>query len=195
MKKFEIPTIEQTEIVHNGFIKIRKDSLKLSNQEHYQYESLITRSDAAVVLGITPDNSLVLTREYRHPTQKIILSCAGGYIDANEDPLESAKREFLEETGYSAENFHLLGSAYPYPGISNQKIYYAVALNAYKKKEPHLEVSEIMETTLMTSAELEQAIANGEPIDGNLCTALFFYKIQGQDSLASNENNKIDKHS
>lgn len=178
MKKFEIPTIEKTEIIHNGFVKIRKDSLKLSNQERYQYESLITRSDAAVVFGITSDNLLVLTREYRHPTQKVILSCAGGYIDNNEAPLESARREFLEETGYSAKDFRLLGSAYPYPGISNQKIYYAVALNAYKEKEPHLEVSEIMQTILMTITDLNQAIAKSEPIDGNLCTALFFYKSQ-----------------
>jgi ADP-ribose pyrophosphatase len=176
MKKFEIPIVEKTEIVHEGFINIRKDSLKLLNEARYQYESLITRSDAAVVLGITSDNLLVLTREYRHPTQKVILSCAGGYIDNSEDPVECAKREFLEETGYAAENYHLLGSAYPYPGISNQKIYYVVAKNAFKKEEPHLEVSEIMQTTLMTMTELNQAIAKGEPIDGNLCTALFFLR-------------------
>ena len=64
----------------------------------------------------------------------------------NEDPLEAARREFFEETGYGAEEFVLMGSAFPYPGLSDQRIYYALARGAYKISDPQPDVNEILRT-------------------------------------------------
>lgn len=172
--KIQLPTVVQSHIIHDGFVKIRRDKLRLNNNQNYQYDTLITKSDAAVVIGMTSDNLYVLTREYRHPTGKILLSCAGGYLDGNEDPCKAAQRELLEETGFNAEKFQLIGTAYPYPGISGQKIYYVAAINAFKQSESTPETSEIVQTILMSKNQLHKAINDNVPIDGNLCTALFF---------------------
>lgn len=169
-----IPKVEVSHIVHDGFIKIRCDRLRLPNGHKYHYYSLDARAPAVVVLAVTSDHKLLLIEEYRHPTLSILLSCVGGYLDSeNEKPEEAARRELLEETGYTAERFLILGSAYPYPGISSQKLYYVLAENVIKERNPELESSEILKPVLMTRSELVNAIAEGKPIDGNLCTALF----------------------
>lgn len=171
----DIPQVEKSEIVHHSFVKIRCDSLRLPNNHRYDYYTLITRAPAAVVLGITPEQHFVLIEEYRHPTGTVLLSCAGGYLhDDQEDPRDAARRELQEETGYSSDDIQLLGSAYPYPGISGQKIYYLVARNAIKRGDPQLEETEVVKPLTLSKHELEKRIASGSPIDGNLCTALYF---------------------
>lgn len=170
-----IPIVEESKLIHDGFIKIRCDLLRMPNDHSYQYYTLQTKASAVIILATTAKDSLVLIEEYRHPTKKIILSTAGGYLEGeNEDPCTAARRELFEETGYTAEKFVLMGSAYPYPGISDQKLYYVHAQNARKISEPHLEGSEVLQPIVMTRRELKDAIASGRPLDGNLCTALFF---------------------
>lgn len=55
---------------------------------------------AAVTLALTPDNKVILVEEFRPGPMKILFEMPGGYVDAGEDPIESGKRELLEETGY-----------------------------------------------------------------------------------------------
>lgn len=178
-KSLAIPKVERSRIVIDAFIKVRCDSLVLENQHRFDYYSLITRTSAVCVLAVTPEGLFVLTEEYRHPTGKVLLSCAGGYLDPEEDPIAAAQRELREETGYDAREYKLLGNAYPYPGISNQTIYYVAALDATKQSEPQPEMSETVRPKLFSAEELNQAIVNNHPIDGNLCTALFFFKMDG----------------
>ncbi len=174
-KPLELPYVESSALVLDGFIKVRCDELRHQNDQAYRYYSLIAKSSAVVVLAISSSGLLVLIEEYRHPTGKILLSCPGGYLNGEEeDPCEAARRELLEETGYSAHRFTLMGSAYPYPGISGQKIYYVLAENAKKQDEPRTEATEVLRTVLMSRAQLTKAIEEGRPIDGNMCTALFF---------------------
>lgn len=176
---FILPTVQKSTVVFNEFVKIRRDDLLLPNNTMYAYYSLIPRGDAVVIVGLTSEGLFVLNEEYRPPTGKILLSCPGGYID-HDDPLNAAEREFLEETGYTAKSFTLLGSAFPYPGISAQKVYYVLAQEAEKKSEPHREPSEIMRTILKSEQDVKASISSGCDVDGTLCTALFFYSISDQ---------------
>ena len=59
--------------------------------------------DWATVVALTPDNQVVMERQYRHGIQKILLELPGGVIDDSDaSPLEAARRELLEETGYTS---------------------------------------------------------------------------------------------
>lgn len=167
------PQIQESALVYDEFFKIRRDSLSLPNGHTYSYYTLITPEHAVNVLGITDNGKLVLLEEYRHPAKQFVLGCPGGYLDKQEDPLIGAKRELLEETGYSAKEFVLLGSAYPYPGISAQKIFFVVAKGAYRQGEPNPDTTEIFRTVLKTETEVRQAIQAGSPVDGILCSALY----------------------
>ena len=170
-----IPPIKASHMVfEESIIHIRKDILSLEDGTDVPYYTLLTRPYSVIILAITSENRYVLTEEYRYPVKKFLLSCPGGYIDEGEDPLEAARRELLEETGYTADFFELIGSAYPYPGISEQKIFYVQASNAKKSTEPCLEELEIIRPILLTKQELIAKIAQGAELDGPFCAGLFF---------------------
>lgn len=172
---FAFPIVEESQVVFDeSIVKLKRDRLRLEDHTRYTYYTLMTKPFAVVILARTSEGLYVLNEEYRHPTGQVLLSCPGGYMDENEDPLEAAARELLEETGYQAEKLELMGSAFPYAGLSSQKTLYVRAFNAKFVTSPHLETSEILQTILKAEVELQAAIQQGVNLDGTLCTALFF---------------------
>ncbi len=135
-------------------------------------------TDAVSILAQTNDGHFIVHEEYRYPVRQFILDLPGGYIDGNETPEQSAARELLEETGYKAERYVLIGSSYPYAGISSQKLYYVAALGAEKVADPVLEPAEILRTSVLSLEDINSRIAQGVPTDGVLCTALYYWKMQ-----------------
>ncbi len=170
------PTILSSRIAYQGFFQVKEDQLCQNNITR-AHASLILPADAAVILAKTKDDLYILNYEYRHPTGQFLLGCPGGLFEPNEDPLEAAKRELLEETGYTSNNFHLMGSAYPCPGICNQKIYYFLALNTTYQQPPTPDPGEIIETQFKTHNELISCIQTAPNIDAILCTALLYQEL------------------
>ena len=168
-----IPEVTSSETVYKGFFDMRVDHLKLPHGPTRPYTVLNTRVHAVAILAKTPDGKFVINKEYRHPTGKWLLSCPGGRIDLGESPLEAAKRELVEETGYGGGTFTLLGSVFPFPAVTDQPIYYILVENATYQQPPALETFELIHTELKSERELREEIASGVPIDGVLCTALF----------------------
>ena len=124
-----LPDVKNSEIVYKGYLDVHVDELQLHHGPNLSYTSVDLKVHAAAVLAKTKEGKFVINKEYRHPTGKWLLSCPGGRIDTGESPLEAAKRELLEETGYGGGTFHSVGSAYPCPAISNQLLYYVYAEN------------------------------------------------------------------
>ncbi len=178
-KSFSLPSLLESKIVfHESLIKIQRDQLQIGSHSPYSYYSLMTYPFAVAILASTPEGAYLLNEEYRHPTGHVLLGCPGGYMDPGEEPFQAAQRELLEETGYKAETFSMMGSAFPYAGISGQKTFYIRAHGATLAVQPTPEASEIIYPRLLMPNELLDLIKNGEEIDGVLCTALFFNHYQ-----------------
>jgi ADP-ribose pyrophosphatase len=171
-----LPSLETSEIVfQESLITIKKDRLRNNHQEVYDYYTLMTKPFSVVILAMTIEGQFLLTEEYRHPTGHVLLSCPGGYLEEGESPLQGASRELLEETGFQASHFQLMGSAFPYPGISSQKAFYVYATQAMQVAMPKPERGEVMRTTLIAKEALNKCFQNAS-LDASLCTALFFYE-------------------
>src|SRR6266850_8396318 len=67
-----------------------------------EFLSVKTR-DFAIVVALTDDGRVVMERSYKHGTRRVALSLPAGYLAPDEEPLAAAKRELLEETGYTAD--------------------------------------------------------------------------------------------
>src|SRR5271163_466925 len=132
----KLPEVKEQKIVFDEFIKIRRDRLRFPDGGEHVYYALLPPASAVVILGVTAEGHLVLNREYRHPTGKVLLGLPGGYLNPGEDILTGARRELLEETGYSGDSPKVLGSAYPFPGLSRQEIFYVLTENVKKVGNP-----------------------------------------------------------
>ena len=174
---WKLPQVIDRKILKEGLINIRIEELELESGSKHTYYSIDPKGPAVFVLCLNEQQEFVLIEEYRHPTGKVLLSSAGGYIEKDEDILVAADRELQEETGYKAESYHLLGFVYPYPGLSSQRIYFVLGKNAKRNSKINREPLEIMRVLLKKEDDLYQEIAQGAECDGVFCSALTYYHI------------------
>ncbi len=90
----------------------------------------LTRPDTVVVLGVTESRTILVIEEEQPGTSRAV-GLPGGRVNEGEDPLSSARREFLEETGYEAADWQLLDSFQPVTKI-DWAIYYFIAYGCKK---------------------------------------------------------------
>lgn len=116
------------------------------------------------VVAITVTNEIILLKQYRQAAQEVFWEIPGGTLDPGleSDPLEAAKRELQEETGFSSSDWKLLGSHSPNPAIQTNKIHTYLALNCKKTHELALDPFEDLEVELKPIKESFRMLKNGE---------------------------------
>jgi ADP-ribose pyrophosphatase len=131
--------------------------------------------DWVTVVALTPEKQAVLVRQYRHGIQKTILEIPGGAMDAaDEDPIQAARRELLEETGYSGDTFIQIGKVCPNPANQTNSIHSFLALDVKKVAEQSLDETEDIEVVLMPLEEVITMARNGELLQSMQVSAIFF---------------------
>ena len=108
---------------------IRVDRCELPNG-HVLDAHLLEYDDEIVVFALTRDQQVILIKQYRHGVQQTILELPGGSVEENESPLEAAKRELMEETGYASDTFIEVGHGSPNPAIYTNRVFSFLAVDA-----------------------------------------------------------------
>jgi ADP-ribose pyrophosphatase len=141
------------------------------------------------IIPLTPDNQVVMARQYRHGTREITLEVPGGLVDPGDTPQEAARRELLEETGYEAKEVIFLGSACPQPAILNNRSITYLARDVQKIQEPHLDDTEDIEVALVPLSEIPGLIRKGEITNAMVILAFCWYFMAGwaQEQMSQNE--------
>ncbi|MBI2619263.1 MAG: NUDIX hydrolase [Ignavibacteriales bacterium] len=81
----------------------------------------------AVVVPMLDDSTLLLIRQFRYPTREMLYEVPAGKLNEGEDPLQCAKRELEEETGFTATSFRKLTAIYTTPGFCNEQLHLYLA--------------------------------------------------------------------
>jgi 8-oxo-dGTP pyrophosphatase MutT (NUDIX family) len=119
-------------------------------------------SDWVNVIGLTPAQEVVLIWQFRFGTREVGLEIPGGLVDPGESPLEAARRELLEETGYQATRWTPLGSIAPNPAIQRNRLHSFLAEDCQLAAELKLDPGEDLEVALRPLAEMPALLASGQ---------------------------------
>ena len=114
-------TIQSKTVYRGHLLDVREDEIRLPDGRAARREYIV-HPGAAVMLAMPDTNSVVMERQYRYPLREHIYELPAGKIDPGEDPLDTARRELLEETGYIAREWRHLLSTYPVVGYSDERI-------------------------------------------------------------------------
>jgi 8-oxo-dGTP pyrophosphatase MutT (NUDIX family) len=117
--------------------------------------------DWVTVVAITTEEKLVMVEQYRFGIGDLTIEPVAGMVDENEDSLETAKRELLEEAGYGKGTWHYLGSVQANPAIQNNLCHHWLVENVERIQEPAPDPGEAIRVHLMTLDEIKQAIVDG----------------------------------
>jgi 8-oxo-dGTP pyrophosphatase MutT (NUDIX family) len=113
------------------------------------------------VIAETENGELVFIWQYRHGTDELSLEIPGGVIDPGEEPIEAARRELLEETGYQAESFSLLSVVEPNPALQGNRCHTYLARAAKPTGTTAFDDLEDLETLLVPKEDVPALIDDG----------------------------------
>lgn len=160
------------------YIQVRRQSPK--TQEVGEFD-IVQCSNWVNVIAITPDQKVVLIKQYRHGTNSYTVEIPGGAINHNEESLTGAKRELEEETGYTSSNWKFLGKVDVNPAFMSNTCEMYLAMDAVKTKSQNLDPFEEIEVFLDDVKNLNQLIISGEITHSLVVAAIYFY-LQQQSS-------------
>jgi len=137
--------------------------------------SIVRHAGSAVMMAVDAKKRILLVRQYRLPAAKPMWESPAGRLDPGENPLQAAKRELVEETGYRASKWKKLVSFYPSPGYVGEKmtIFLATGLT---EGESHPMDDERIECCWFSNAEIDRMLASGKIIDGKTMIGYLIWK-------------------
>jgi ADP-ribose pyrophosphatase len=137
----------------------------------------IVHPGSVVVLPVFPDGRILMIRQYRYATGQFMWELVAGHKEKGESPVEGARRELLEETGYSARRFKKLIEIYPSPGMLSERMDIFLA-EGLTEGTAQPEEDEKITLRILTLDEIKRWIQAGKirdakSVSGLLCYATF----------------------
>ena len=134
----------------------------------------VVHPGAVAILPLVDAEHLCLIRNRRLTVQRTLWEIPAGTREPNEEPLETARRELAEETGYRAGHWEPLVEFFPSPGVLNERMFVFVA-SELTAGDPHCEENEEIENVVISWDEALAMLDRGEIEDGKTIAALLSY--------------------
>lgn len=150
----------------SGWMQIITRTYRLPNGEISAWDLLHGGGRTVATLALTPDNQVVLARQYRPGPDLILDELPGGRIEHHEDPEAAAARELLQETGFAGD-ITLIGSTWLSANAVTQR-YVALATNCQHVQGQVLDAEEAIETICKPLPEFRQQLRSGALTDTDL---------------------------
>jgi ADP-ribose pyrophosphatase len=135
----------------------------------------VVHPGSVAILPLVDEDHLCLIRNRRLTVQATLVEIPAGTREPGEPPLETARRELEEETGYRAAQWEKLAELYASPGILSERMHIFVASDLVPG-EPRRETNEEIENVVTTWAEALAMLDSGEIVDGKTMIALLTYE-------------------
>jgi 8-oxo-dGTP pyrophosphatase MutT (NUDIX family) len=158
--------LSDTSLISQRWLEVREQRVRLANGHEIDRFHLIHGPNWAAVLCLTHERQVVLVRQYRHGLGGPSLELPAGVLDAGESPVDGARRELREESGFDAESIEPLLSVAPEPARNSTRAHFFFARGAVRVSEQALDSSEDLEVLLVPVSELLELIDHGQIVHG-----------------------------
>lgn len=168
-------TLSAHSVLNTPFLKVRCEQVALPDGTAIPEYYIIENRGWVGIVPITEDGRFILNKQYKHGIGlEVIEFPAGGIDEQEQDPLQAAHRELMEETGYSVapEKIELLAHMLANPTSAVTRIWWYLARDVRKTGEQKIDPTEVIENLLVTPAELLNLIHSGEfAVQGQIAAA------------------------
>jgi len=160
-------------IYENRVVRFREDKYHFLPNNIISDYTVFEFTDWVNIIPITPDGMIITIRQFRHGIKADTIEIPGGLISAEDrSPLDAAKREMEEETGYSSRDIRLLGMVEPNPAIQTNKCYTFLANDVYLKSGQNLDPTEAISIDIVKKDSIYNMIRDNR-ITHSLVVAAF----------------------
>lgn len=121
--KLVVPKIKSSDVLCETRLFQLKRNIYVDNLERI----FIKHPGAVTIIATTPENQLILIRQFRAPAEKWLWEIPAGTLEPGEDPLDCAIRELEEETGFTSQHWKYLFPVFLAPGYSTEQIHFFLA--------------------------------------------------------------------
>lgn len=166
---FEEKTLSSKRIYEGRILNLRCDEVTSINGTSVR--EIVEHNGGSAIAAITSENKLVMVRQFRKPSNKIMLEVPAGKREQDETGESVARRELREETGYTADKMTLMTQIYTSVGYSEERldIFLAEGLTAGKTQFDDNEAIDILEIPL---EELVDMVLTGKIEDAKSIIAI-----------------------
>ena len=159
--------LDREYIIKHPWLTARRDKVELPDGRVIEEYYVLEYPDWVNVIAITKEGQFVMERQYRHGLGVHSTELPCGVMEKGEEPLEAARRELLEETGYAGGEWTKLMAIGPNPGSQNNLTHCFLAVGVEKIAEQSLDDTEELTVLLMSEAEVKSLLENNQ-----ICQAL-----------------------
>jgi ADP-ribose pyrophosphatase len=142
---------------------IRRDRSRFSRDDAEHDFHVLESTDWVNIIPITSSREVVLVRQFRHGIRDCTLEIPGGMVDAEDaSPLDAARREMIEESGYDSDRVEPLGRIHPNPAIQSNTCHSFVAWDVERRHETHFDTTEETEVVLVPLERIPDLVRAGD---------------------------------
>ena len=154
-------------LLETPYFTLRSDRLRLPDGAVKEAYYVLERPDAAIIFPLTNEGEVVLVRQYRPPLERMELGLPAGLVEDGERPEAAARRELLEETGYSGGEWEALGSLASSPSLKDNWAYLFLARGVEQRALPDPDEHELVEVVKVPVGGMWDLIQAGEIVSSS----------------------------
>ena len=170
-------TVESKRVYEGRVVSLRVDTVQLPDGRLTTRE-VVEHKGAVAVVPVLDGGRLVLIRQYRQATGRVLLEIPAGGLEPGESPADCARRELMEEIGYYPEELTEMFYSYLAPGYSSEKLHTFLAQGLVRRTEGNKDSDEFLEIVTVPLQDAIDMIRNGEIADAkSICGILLASRL------------------
>jgi ADP-ribose pyrophosphatase len=168
-------TLDSKNIISRPWLNVRRDRVQLPDGRIHDEYYVLHYPDWVNVIAITEDGRMLLERQYRHAIGKVSTEIVAGCMEPGETPLDAAKRELKEETGFSGGTWTPFMKLSPNASTMDNSCYCFLAEGVKRTTTTHLDATEDIEVMLCSKQEVFKMLQHGEFCQALMVAPLWKY--------------------